>query len=253
MYKISDYPEIQNNFFLKGRNVGASKKLVGTVNLLTVFLKRGASDWQQEAKTRYYSAVSDAADWIMREAKRYGADLTLRCFHLETAVPSDASPKDGFSLVKGYFGRETMEEVQNHYQSSMKVDEVPVILAFNEAGRSFAFKKNTAQGYRTDEISVVFLEDSTDHDTAVTTIAHELLHQFGAVDYYFPKEVKQVAERYLAHSVMGVGYRTVDDLTAYLVGWKDTISANSYWFLKETVWMDELTYREAKQKQWDQS
>ncbi len=250
MYKISDYPHLQNNFFLGGRGAGASKKFVGDVNILTVFLKRELSDWSENTKTKYYAAVNKAADFLMSEAAKYGAYLNIHCFHLETAVPKDANPKAGYALVKNYFHRESINEIQTYYEKSMGVDEVPIILAFNGPGRSFAYKENSNDMYTAQELSVIFFENNDNIESKKISIAHELLHQFGAIDYYFPKELKTIAEKYIGNSIMGVGQPWVDDLTAYLIGWKDTISANSYWFLKETMWMDEKRMEEEKRKAW---
>ncbi len=250
MYKISDYPQIQGNFFLSGRNAGASKKLLGNVDLLTVLLKRSRDDWSAQTQNGYYAAVKEAAELIMKEAARYGASLRIRSFHLETTVSPTASPKDGCALVKDYFHKDTVAELQEHYKKTMKADAIPVILAFNEAGRSFAFKKNTAESFDTQEISVLFFKDGGDPTDTRHTIAHELLHQFGAIDYYFPEEVKRTAQKYIGDSIMGIGKPVVDDLTAYLIGWKDTVSANSYWFLKETMWVNAEKFNEAKTKQW---
>lgn len=252
MYKISDYPQIQNNFFLSGRNVGASKKLVGNVNLLTVFLKRFSTDWSDSMKDRYYACVREATELLMCEAKKYGVSLNIKCFHLETSVSPTSSPMDGFNLVKDYFREKTMEGIQKHYENRMGVDEVPIILAFNETGRSFTYKKNEKELYDTQEISVVFFEENESSVLVKRTIAHELLHQFGAIDFYFPSEIKEIAKKYIGDSIMREGSAlTVDDLTAYLIGWKDTISANSYWFLKETMWMNATRFQNAKRIEWN--
>lgn len=250
MYKISDYPSIAGNFFLGGRAEGASQRLIGNVNILTVFLRREGSDWSEEAKNKYYDSISKAADFLMSEAKRYGATLHIRRIHLEKDVPADADPKDGYALVKDYFHKESVNEVQDHYRRSLGADEVPIILAFNTRGRSFAFKKNANEKHGAQEISVIFFENGDSPERKKTDIAHELLHQFGAVDYYFPEEVKETAKKYIGNSIMGIGSPVVDDLTAYLVGWKDTVCANSYWFLKETMWLNEDLLAKEKRKQW---
>ncbi len=248
MYKISDYPQIEGNFYLAGRGVGACRALVGTVDLLTVFLKRSPDDWSATAKERYFAAVSQAADLLMREAKRYGAPLTVRRLHLETTVPETAKPTDGYALVKDFFHAETVDALKERYKSKTGASETPILLALRGKGRSFAYKKNSVEHHSTQEISVLFFEESVDTARASRVIAHELLHQFGAVDYYFPQRVKETAEKYIVDSIMGVGKPIVDDLTAYLIGWKDTVSASSYWFLKHTMWMDAAQHEDAKNK-----
>ena len=250
MYKISDYPQIQNNFFLGGRNTGASRKLVGDVNVVTVFLKRRPTDWSGSVKTLYYSTINNALNLLMKEATKYGVSLNLKPLYLETTVPADVDSHKGYDIVKDYFHRSTMEELQSYYESNMGVDEVPIILAFEGEDISFAFKDNANLNYKSQELSVIFFNRNDDLTYKKHTIAHELLHQFGAIDYYYPKSVTDVAKKYLHNSIMGIGSHVVDDFTAYLIGWKDTISAGTYWFLKETMWMNGQRYAEEVRNEW---
>jgi hypothetical protein len=53
MYRVEDYPQIKNNFFLGSKNAGASKKLLGEVNIVTVFMKRPQSPWSSRLLQRY--------------------------------------------------------------------------------------------------------------------------------------------------------------------------------------------------------
>ena len=95
-------------------------------------------------------------------------------------------------------------------------DEKPVALVFNKKMRSFAFK----------EISII-------GNFAGRTICHELFHNFGAPDLYKPTKVQELAALYLPDSIMNEGL-TVDDLTAYCIGWTDTLSPEALAFLWET-------------------
>jgi hypothetical protein len=194
--------------------------------------------------------MKQVASFLESEARRYGAYLKINDLYLETEVPYNANPHSGFSLVKDYFHSSDMESLQEYYEARMNVNEVPIILAFNESGRSFAFKKNLNDRYNTQETSVVFFENDEGPEYYKKTIVHELLHQFGAIDYYYPKAVTETAKKYLYNSIMGIGQPVVDDFTAYLIGWKDTISANTYWFLKETMWMNAERYEEELRKEW---
>ncbi|MBR2377239.1 MAG: hypothetical protein IKA85_05645 [Clostridia bacterium] len=218
---------------------------------MTVFLKRSASCWSSSIKNKYFSAIDKASDFLMKEAKRYGVSLNIAIYNLETNVPATADPLDGYDIVKDYFHRDTVEELQDYYEEKMGVDEVPIILAFNESGRSFAYRQKFKDKYEVQELSILFYHDKTNHAQAWKTIAHELLHQFGASDYYFPQEVEKIAKKYFTDSIMGIGKPVVDDFTAYIIGWKDTISANTYWFLKETMWMNEKEFKKALDDAWN--
>lgn len=250
MYRISDYPEIQNNFYLGSRNTGASRKLVGDVNIITVFVSKTPDDWCEAIKNEYRKSIHIAADFLTSQARRYGTYLNIRCLYLETTVPYDADPHKGFYLLRNFFHSPDMQRLQEYYEKHMGVDEVPIILAFNERGRSFAFEKNDYQFYDVQETSVLFFDNDANAKEEAMSIAHEILHQFGALDYYYPEAVTEIAKKYLFDSIMGIGKKVVDDLTAYLVGWKDTISAGSYWFLHDTMWMTDERYTQAIRNEW---
>lgn len=236
MYKISDYPEIQNNFYLTGKNCGASKKLLGNVSILTVFVKQRENDWSEDTKNRYYKCMRNATAWLEKEAKRYGARLKINCVHLETSVSERADARKGFELLKNYFHTSSMQKLHTYYEQSLNVDEIPIIIAFEREGRSFAYKQCSCQKETVQEQTVIFFNKNS--RWMAETIAHELLHQFGAADYYYPDSVKAIARRYFGKSLMlDLDSPVLDDLSAYVVGWKDTISAASYWFLRETNWM----------------
>lgn len=99
-------------------------------------------------------------------------------------------------------------------------DERPVMLVFNKHLRSFACK----------EISIIGTNRFSFNSR---TICHELFHSFGAPDLYKPPKVQEVADVYLPNSVMNDG-RTIDDLTAYCIGWTDTLSPEALIVLWET-------------------
>lgn len=99
-------------------------------------------------------------------------------------------------------------------------DEKTVVLVFNKWLRSFAFK----------DISIIGINDFSFKSR---TILHELFHNFGAPDLYKPAKVQEVADLYLPDSIMNNGY-AIDDLTAYCIGWTDTLSPEALVFLWET-------------------
>jgi len=77
-------------------------------------------------------------------------------------------------------------------------------------------------------------------DSSEKTIIHELLHQFGAPDYYYPKAVKSLADKYFPQSIMTSGTGIViDSLTSYLIGWSDSIDRNAATVLELTK---QITY-----------
>lgn len=247
MYRVEDYPEIRDAFLLKSRGQGASRSLRGKVGIITCFMKRHKTDFDQKTKDEYYRALHEAMRRLESEAQRYGVPLKFSNYEYDIDVPADADPRDDFKLIKDYLRSETMEELQSNLEGRMGYDEMPFILVYDESARSFARTQWADSRFFVNECSTVFRSYGR-FDWG--TIAHELLHQFGAQDLYFPEQLKACAERYLGKSIMGVGGSTVDDFTAYLIGWKNTISANSYWFIKETSYLTEELYCKAIEDAW---
>lgn len=249
MYKLGN--DVKDNFYLGARGVGASKKLLGNVEILSVFISEEKGEWPSLQKNGYFSAIKKASDFLMREAKRYGATLNITGSHFDTTIPSGTNHKDGYEIVKDFFNRDTVQEAQEYYENKGDFDETPFILVFNKRGRSFARKRNVNAQYDAEEISVVYYDKTNRDENAVAVIVHELLHQFGATDFYFPSRVKKVATKYIGKSIM-TSYDDlhIDDLTAYLIGWKDTISRDSYQFLKDTMWMNKREYYKAVDDEW---
>jgi hypothetical protein len=92
------------------------------------------------------------------------------------------------------------------------------------------------------EHCVVFSEHynySLDEQGAgAATIAHEILHLFGAEDYYTPNARKALANKTYPKDIMleardDVSKNDIGDLTAYSIGWTDVapeICSNPKWW-----------------------
>lgn len=253
MYRVEDYPQIKDNFFLKSRNIGASRRLNGDIEIIVCFMKKRNNDFSMTAQAQFKKELYTACDWLKAEAQRYGATLSFKYRFFTVDTPENADPKNGYLLIKDFFNSQNIniDKLQNRYEMMSGSNESPFILVFDEQGRSFADKQPT-ENIIHNEISVVFRY--SDNRFYWSGIAHELLHQFGAIDYYYPRPITEYAEIYFKNSIMGIGMQnTLDDLSAYLVGIKDTISAESYYFLKETMWITYELYCQQISDEWNKS
>lgn len=251
-YRVEDYPEIRDHFFLGGRGAGACRALCGRIALMSVFLHQKPTDWSDEHKDAYFKTARDTSAFLEREAARHGATLALSRYHFDVDIQAGVNPRDGFSLIADFFGAPDMKTLAARYAKRLSVDGCVFVLLFDGAGRSFGYSAKSAYG-RVNEIAVVFFDTKEKPSRRVFTLSHELLHQYGAIDYYYPAAVREKAERYFANSVMGIGEAVVDDFTAYLVGWRDDISANTYHFLKDTAFMTYEKYCAALDAEWKRS
>ncbi len=251
MYRVENYPEIKNNFFLKARNVGASRKLKGDIEIIVCFMKKKPTDFSKSTREQFSEELYVACDWLQAEAKKYGTDLTFKYRFYSIHIPESAKPENGYELIRDFFNSKNinMDQLQNRYEKMSDSNESPFILVFDEVSRSYAHKAPT-QYYAGNEDSIIFKDGNKVFNWS--TIAHELLHQFGAIDYYYPQKVTECAKIYIGDSIMGIGSQDVlDDLSAYLVGIKDTIACYTYHFLKETMWINAELYNKHIMDEWE--
>ena len=84
----------------------------------------------------------------------------------------------------------------------------------------------------------------------VHTLVHELLHQFGAIDLYYPDEITVAGEKFLGRSIMNCGM-DIDDLTRVLIGWRTTLTDNAINFLEATKGVTKEQVMDARRKEWE--
>lgn len=247
MYLVHNLDDIKDSFFLSGRNVGASKKLCGNIAVISCLIKYDCLDFMPGTKDDYFNALHQALRWLEGQAKRYNVTLKLEGYHIDIDAPKNFDEDRSWTIIKDYFHSSTMESLQTKYETQFNLDETPFLAVFDKHGRSFAWMQRKALPYSVDELSVISrYKDNFDW----RTIAHELLHQFGAVDLYYPQKIQQLADYHLGNSIMGESMQDLDDLTAYLIGWKDTISYDTYRFLKDTMWYTKSEFEKALAEVW---
>ncbi len=230
---------VKDHWWLRCRDTGPSRKLLGKVHIYVVFVECKDSHWSEAYKSTYKTGMREAIRRLTEEAASYGVKLELDYAMFDMAVPSTYTG-DPMDYWKIYFCRNSIQELQDHYESKYGYRETPFMFIFNLEGRSYAYCDKNDDGWITNEMSVIYRPFSAH------AIMHELLHQFGARDYYFPEWVAEIARHYFPDSVMlSSSGMKVDDLTAYLVGWQDTISVQSYWLLQRTLGLTWEAYLEA--------
>ena len=68
----------------------------------------------------------------------------------------------------------------------------------------------------------------TSRDSGSDTIAHELLHLFGAEDFYYPESREALAKEVYPEDIMlcdmpDLDHFTLGEYTAYTLGWTDSV------------------------------
>lgn len=228
--KKKTYPKYRDHYYIGPRDAGDCDSLTGNVMITVVFTDEPGSIWTDLDVADFKNGLQEATAKLTEEARRYGARLQISFHFLRAQTDSvvtfanfmnwseKALESTGFSDPEG-----TIPALKKQYG----VKEAPILFAVNRGGRAHARTRPTPDGL---EFAILF-RDNSDY-------RHELLHMFGAKDYYYPAEVKKLAETYFPNSIMNASENVVTDpLTAYLVGWTDTLSHEAMQFLDETAWI----------------
>ena len=224
--------ELKDHVFLNARGMGISSKLKDDVRVVIIFTGLLSAPWTTEEMEAAQADFQDMSNHIMAEAASYGTTLNLSLeFHtasvFKTSVPNDNST-DFVDAVLESAGLPSSQSASHDLEKEYNVDEVPIIFCLNYHDRSHAQSQ-----YYGGHSEYAFLFRDTN---GFSSYPHELYHIFGAKDFYYPADVKELAEYYFPHSTMLISEGTsVDELTAYLIGWTDEVSDVALSFLQDTA------------------
>ena len=222
------------HFALKARGWGPCDKLTGDAYIILVFVSTPQHPWTKKVKDRVNNVSWSSIDIMEKEARRYGAKLDLQFGGLDYSVPYEYNRdlKWYHYIIEEIFHEESIKEVYSYYRKSLHVDTVSMIFLFNSWDTSHTYMTSSDYPHWNEEFCVIFC-DTNMHDNYLT---HEVLHLYGAIDLYdYNNEgVQRVAKKYFPNSDMLTVSHNIDELTAYLVGWTNTLSKKANAFLAET-------------------
>lgn len=247
-----DMKKYEGHFALAGKGSGCSNELLGKVCLVGFLVHDRSSAWTEEYVQKIESVLEKAA-FLLKE-KSGLSDNRLQVTYAFDAMPVQYKfERENFGVVVKdvleLYGFTSASDYQKHYKKKFKKTEAPLIFFINRDFRSFALEDASAQK-NTASSEYSFVSFHGDTDSCVRTLIHEVLHQFGAIDYYLPDSVKAVAGQIFPESVMLHGME-IDDLTRYLIGWDETPSEAALRFLDETASVTPEEIAEARKKDKD--
>lgn len=226
--------------------------LEGNPYVLAIFLDDDESSWTEEEVCAYwYNLIVPGQEFIESNAAQWGVELDFQRGYYATYGHPDRPVKyDGVILrydeSREYskdildqaavsLGYESKEDMHRRLKEFSGQDQVAYLIMLNKGGRSYSISYyNNGEDPRKSEkrdslleycvIYTGFTDDSA--DSASDTIAHEMLHIFGAEDYYMPENRKTLAQKYYPKDIMlcamsDLVYFDLGEFTAYCVGWTD--------------------------------
>lgn len=225
-----------------------TSQLYGRVFTVIVWIEADDSRWSPEEKRAAERAVRSAERWIVRQASAWGTevsfatdprrDLVVRLPALPRGYDSGASHNvdEWIQLISPRVGWRSPGAFLTRLQLDMQVDHAHLLLLVRREGRSYA-APNLHGLDEEDALSVAAcFFDTRGTGMSPATIAHELLHLYGAWDLYkspyhcraqamhaarlFPADIMQDGS-------LPIEGLSVKELTAWRLGWRSTGPA---WF-----------------------
>lgn len=234
-------------------DIGSAKKLLGLNHIVNIFIEDNESTkWNQKHKNRILKNSEEALDFIKKEAIRYGVkgikfenifanegDVLL----YNGIIPGcDSDSSDDFSKK---IVEQALEVPAEDYIEEMKksydVDNVVFMFHVNKPGRCYCSAATVDwDGF---EVCVMYRTSEEDWDEngkldleLSSTYAHELIHAYGAWDFYDVEETTTLDEESLklintdfSNEIMmtsenDINTQFVGEITAYQIGWIDDVS-----------------------------
>lgn len=231
--RLPSVPEaLQDHVYLRSRRFGSCDGFTGDVVLLAVFVNDPQCSWSDAEISQMKAGIEATADRIRSDATSYGAQLDLTVDYT-FATSSVTLDKDIYiDWVNSAFSSMGLPSAKDgactQLEDNYGADEVPVIFLTNQQGRSFAH--STSYTRSGSEYALIYQETEA--------IYHEVCHLFGAKDFYYPLEISDLVDTYLTNSIMADSEDGVmESLTAYTIGWTDSLSDSALRFLEKTAYL----------------
>jgi len=221
--------DLLGHILVGSRNNGICATFTGNVLITVVFVNDPTSTWTAEKIASTKAGDNAMTAEILSEAASYGANLNITVEYRQATVSTtEESDRAAWAeQVMASAGLGNIATASAELERARGVQEAPILFYVNATERSYA-QPNSGE-YT--EYAIIW---NCGSDTV--TYRHELYHLFGAPDLYSPQLVKECAQRYYPNSTMlNVDNAVTDELTAYFIGWTDTLSSNALAFLRETA------------------
>lgn len=225
--------------------LGTCQVLSGNVSVILFYINDFEGAWTDEEINRFTeNEVKPGLAFLEQEAKKYGIALNLT---VEESYSSIYYDDEVITSVQntGFASADVLWQaaVQINYPSSgkmidafrsrYKTEEIVCFTIFNKGGTSYALNPKRGTTVHIDEHCIVFARElnTTQNGPAgsqAAVIAHEMLHLYGAEDFYADASRKSLARIHYPSDIMlsaayDIDTNTIEPATAFYIGWTDTV------------------------------
>jgi len=231
-------------------NQGSCQNLKESPYILFLFIDDDESSWDnKEIKRAWDHEIKDALDFIESKAKVYGVDLKFKRGYYSTNTERKTKVKYDGIIVKNLMessatedaleqaskslGFKSMTAMHEYLKSHTGYNQIAYVVMMNKDGRSYCMNHTQSRGNPNFlEHVMMFRRFLGTNNSYAGPIAHEILHLFGAEDYYDPyknrPERLKLAKVIYPKDIMMISHREINQLelgayTAYTIGWLDAL------------------------------
>lgn len=226
-------------------NLGACKNLSGDVAVILFYMEDSQDNWS-ETQAEHFTAtqIKPALAFLENEANKRGINLKLsikethlNVFYNENVIRSvketGLATADVLWIAANGIGYTSDNRMIESKKSQYGTDEVICLTVFNKDGTSYALNPKRGTSVNAAEHCIVFAYDynsdgSEPEGAQASVIAHEILHLYGAEDFYDTTSRKALAAKYYPFDIMlgaeyNINFNNIGDATAFYIGWTNNV------------------------------
>ena len=231
----------KENVFLNTKNKGDCKIFKGNVLFTVLFADMPDYTWTETEKENFIKRQENEVRTLKTEAEKYSISLNVNFVSLAFSASSTPDLFDNSAWIEDALLSAGLpdEDTVNYLKAHYNMDQVVIIFALKCSGRSFALPQTKTKGF---ECAFIYSSE--------TAFCHEILHIFGAKDFYYPQNVWNLAKELFPDSIMlSSKNEKVDSFTAYLIGWTETPDNTAQTFIESTAGISQKEINKATEKE----
>lgn len=221
-----------SHYMLDAKNRGNCKLFTGRIMFYMIYVNDSLSTWTKASAM----SASKECEWSIQRIKREAEldKVFLQCLvheehvTIERALKNNSYATECREEIARKLENCSMSEFACRMERKYAVNSIVYVYLLNRPGRPFAMQ--TISQSSSPEGIVLFTPFRSG-------FIHEVMHLYGAADYYYPERLKSVAQRIFPNSVMLIGgeYGVIDEMTRYLIGWHLQPTEKARKFMSETI------------------
>jgi hypothetical protein len=236
-------------FTIKGQEVGKWRAgsaliLTGRIYTLSCFISDSSDEWSYDEKLNILNLLQESQDWIKKQALQYecivafdengnfGLNEDIKFPFIEIGTASGNEPVDWVSKVLYKVGYRSTSDFVEWVQQNTSSENLQVIIFAKGQGNGYAMASSSEMDKEKYYVEGAILYEKYigGSKLAAASIAHEILHLYGAWDFYKTfiqtEENERRARVLFPDSIMlrtsyDIDELDIDEITAWLIGWNN--------------------------------